>query len=328
MFSRIVLCLVVLSFGMSPAYSQSEEKPDPQSGPVAIEQPVSVAILDVYEKGREVAELGPKIEALLLAELTASPDLMLVERKELEKVLSETELNLSGIVDPKTAARIGHMTGAKVLVSSAAFQVDNMFYIVAKVIGVETTRVVGVSVKSDKDNELAKLVTKLAHDIDDTIKKRKTDLLAPAKKEEDRIASIKSKIGEAELPVLAIEISETHLGRGMLVSSAHTELVRICKAIGFTVVETKKPYSKQPDLILTGNALSEFAVQRQNLVGVRGRVALNAKKRDGTLIVADTQTVSKVDLTEQIAGKVAVEEAALSLAERILPTIVQEWNRK
>ncbi|MFO1066065.1 MAG: hypothetical protein U0892_19570 [Pirellulales bacterium] len=33
------------------------------------------------------------------------------------------------------------------------------------------------------------------------------------------------------------------------------------------------------------------------------------------MIVADTQTVSKVDLTEQIAGKVAVEEAALSLAE-------------
>ena len=43
--------------------------------------------------------------------------MILVERAELEKVLGEAELGLSGTVSPETAARIGHLTGAKVLVT-------------------------------------------------------------------------------------------------------------------------------------------------------------------------------------------------------------------
>ena len=42
----------------------------------------------------------------------------------------------------------------------------------------------------------------------------------------------------------------------------------------------------------------------------------------GRVLAIDRQTAVEVDLTEQIAGKAALQEAAADLAERLLPKIV------
>ena len=61
----------------------------------AAEQPakpavVSVAVLDFQASGAKLAELGPQSAALLNAALSNNPDLILVERQELEKLLNNT----------------------------------------------------------------------------------------------------------------------------------------------------------------------------------------------------------------------------------------------
>ncbi len=65
-------------------------------------------------------------------------------------------------------------------------------------------------------------------------------------------------------------------------------------------------------------------MQRQNVIGVRARVELQVKDRNGKVLVADRQTLSQVALTERIAGRVAIEEATLTLAERILPQVLRK----
>jgi len=55
-----------------------------------------VAILPFQDRGRDAAELGPKVTDLLFAQLIAKPDLYLVEREDIKKLFDEQELNLSG----------------------------------------------------------------------------------------------------------------------------------------------------------------------------------------------------------------------------------------
>src|ERR1051325_6711465 len=77
---------------------------------------LTVAVFDFESKEEGMRDLGPKVAAILNANLSAEPLLITVERAELEKVLSEQELGLSGTVSPDTAAKVGKLTGAKVLV--------------------------------------------------------------------------------------------------------------------------------------------------------------------------------------------------------------------
>ena len=80
------------------------------------QQPLPVAVFDFESKDENVRDLGPKIATLINVNLSADPNLITVERAELDKALGEQELGLSGTVSPDTAAKVGHLTGAKVLV--------------------------------------------------------------------------------------------------------------------------------------------------------------------------------------------------------------------
>src|ERR1041385_116957 len=131
----------------------------------ASDQVLTVAIFDFESKDEGVRDLGPKVASLLNANLSAEPKIIIVERAELEKVLSEQELGLSGTVSPDTAAKVGKLTGAKVLVTGRVFRADKEIFLVAKVIGTETSRVYGELVKggekasiSDLSGELAKKI--------------------------------------------------------------------------------------------------------------------------------------------------------------------------
>jgi len=132
--------------------------------------------LDDFEsKDEAVRDLGPKVASLINAQLSADPHVITVERAELEKALGEQEIGLSGTIDPETAAKVGHLTGAKVLVTGRVFNVGRETMIVAKVIGTETSRVYGDVVRgttgsasvadmsADMAARIAKIVTEKAN---------------------------------------------------------------------------------------------------------------------------------------------------------------------
>ena len=60
---------------------------------------------------------GRDLQDMLAAELVSMDSFQVLERKELEAVLSEQDLGASGRVDKKTAAKIGKVKGAKYLVA-------------------------------------------------------------------------------------------------------------------------------------------------------------------------------------------------------------------
>ena len=84
---------------------------------------------------------------------------------------------------------------------------------------------------------------------------------------------------------------------------------------------------KKADIILKGEGFSEFAgrFQHGNLVTVKARLEVKAIDRATDKVIAiDRQTTVEVDLTEQIAGKKALQEAAAQIAERMLPKLLKK----
>ena len=163
------LLVLLLALGSSASTAHSATTND---------QPLTLAIFDFESKDEGVRDLGPKIATLLNANLSAEPQIITVERAELEKVLGEQELGLSGTVSPDTAAKVGHLTGAKVLVTGRVFKADKELILVAKIIGTETSRVYGELVRAPAAAPIADVSADLAKKIAATVGQKGDTLVA------------------------------------------------------------------------------------------------------------------------------------------------------
>jgi TolB-like protein len=282
---------------------------------------LTVAVFDFESKDEGVRDLGPKVATLVNATLSAEPQLITVERADLEKALGEQELSLSGTVSPDTAAKVGHLTGAKVLVTGRVFKAGDELMIVAKVIGTETSRVYGELVKGRASASIADLSSDLAKKISTTVQEKSETLVAKVETREERVAKIKKSLRSDKLPVVQVKIAERHFGGPVIDPAAETELEKILQDCGFKVVDNKSP--DKPEIEITGEAFSTFGLRKGNLVSCKARVELKARNRNGDIVTVDRQTSVAVDIAEQTAAKAALENATQEIAERVLPKLAK-----
>ncbi len=282
---------------------------------------VSVAVLDFEANDEAVKGLGPKVATLINAHLSANAELVTVERAELEKILGEQELGLSGAVSADTAAKVGHLTGAKVLVTGRVFKVEKELIMVAKVMGTETGRVFGEIVKANSSAPITELSEALAKKIAATVTQKAGLLVAKPVTREDIVAKIKKAIRKENLPKVAVKISERHFGQAVIDPAAETELLKLLQESGFTVVDDGS--KQKADIEIKGEAFSAFGLRKGNLISCRSRIEIKASRTGGDIIAVDRQTSVALDIAEQTAAKTALQQAALELAERLLPKLAQ-----
>jgi hypothetical protein len=286
------------------------------------QQPLPVAVFDFESKDENVSGLGAKVATLVNASLSADPNLVTVERAELEKVLGEQELGLSGTVTPDSAAKVGNLTGAKVLVTGRVFKTDTELFIVAKIIGTETSRVYGELVKGGANASLSILSEDLARKIVTDVTQKGDTLIAKVESHEERVAKIKKELRDKKLPVVSVKISEQHFGQHVIDPAAQTELSLILQQCGFTLADDHS--TNRPAIEITGEAFSEFGMRKGNLQSCRARIEIKARDvAGGNIISVDRQTSVAVDLAEHVAAKTALQNGADELASRLLPKLVQ-----
>ena len=150
-----------------------------------------VAVLPFQDRSKEVTGQGKIVADILFANLVTDPSILLVDREDLETVLKEQELNISGVVNPAQAAQVGQVIGAKIIVTGSVVRAEKTVYLVAKIIGTETTRVLGASIKGTVDEPLDKLSEKLASEVGATILKDAAKLVATPPTRDNRIAALK-----------------------------------------------------------------------------------------------------------------------------------------
>lgn len=314
---RILCSATVLALLMTstlPAQKKEKRAAEPTVYPVAV--------FPFAERGRDAEELGSKVTDLLFANLIVNPEMYLVEREEIDKLFTEQELNRSGLIDPGKTTQIGYLTGAKILVTGSVLVVGDKIYVVAKIIGTETSRVLGASAKGNIDDELDGLVEELAINVAATISERSKDLVAKPVTKEDRLAALVKKLGKGKRPSVWIDIPERHIGQTTYDPAAETELTLFCKELGFEVIDHQAGNRKDADVALIGEGFSQFAARHSNLVSMKARLEVKALDQDGKVLAIDRQTSVAVDLAEHIAGKTALQDAAVNIAERLLPKLV------
>ena len=284
---------------------------------------VTVAIFDFESKDESIRDFGPKIAALVNAHLSAEPRIITVERADLEKVLGEQELGLSGTVSADTAARVGHLTGAKVLVTGRVFKAEKELVVVTKIIGTETSRVYGEVAKgaaaaTSITDLSAEVATKIARKINDNTEA----LIARGETREQRIERLLKNLKAGKRGSVSVKIPEQHFGARVPDPAAETEIGLLLQRAGFTLLDEKS--TEKPDIEITGEAFSATGLRKGNLVACKARVELKAHDRkSGKILAVDRQTSVAVDLTEQTAAKTALQNAAADLSERLLPKLVE-----
>lgn len=289
--------------------------------PLQAAEVLTVAVFDFESKDEAVRDLGPKVSTLLNATLSANADIITVERAELEKVLGEQELGLSGTVSADTAAKVGNLTGAKVLITGRVFNVDKERMIVAKIISTETSRVFGELSKANVGASVSDQASELAEKIGKTIAAKGDTLVAKVETREQRVEALKKRIKSDKLPTISVAIPEQHFGGPVRDPAAQTELLLILQQCGFTIVDEKS--KEKADVEITGEAFSALGMRKGNLISCKARVEVKVHDVPGRkLITADRQTSVAVDIAEQTAAKTALQNAAAELAERIVAKVV------
>ena len=284
-----------------------------------------LAIFPFQERGKEVADMGGKVTDILFANLVANPQIYLVEREELKKLLENLEISQAGLTDPKQSNQVGRLTGAKVLVTGSIFQVGDKTYVVAKLIGTETGRVIGASVKGKLSDDLDTLVEHLAKDVAANLAKQGEQLVGKPVAREDRAQALAKALGaNTPRPAIYIDVSERHVGQVVTDPAAETELAKLCADLGFKVIDRQTGDKSEAEILLVGEGFSQFAARHSNLVSVKARLELKAvDRKTGRVLAVDRQTAIGVDLAELIASKEALQEAAAEIASRLIPAMLK-----
>jgi len=86
--------------------------------------------------------LGEGLQELLAADLSAFPELEVVDRRHLDKVLKEHELSLSGLTEKATQIKVGRLLGARLLLSGTFTLVDSTIKINGHLFEIASSRLV------------------------------------------------------------------------------------------------------------------------------------------------------------------------------------------
>ncbi len=316
------LAVCALATGEPPAASQP------------VDAAVPVAVLDFAASVAGQPELGGQIAEFVAARLSDQPGIRLVERGALTRALTEMELSLSGVVDESKTVKVGRLVGAKLIVTGRAFALGEKQMLTAKLIGTETSLVKVVSAEGAANSDLGALALSLADKLAESIRTDARSLMAEASPAADRIASLQAKLKARKLPVIAVHVSETHVSRAVIDPAVETEIRRVLIDSGFEVravstlsglpagVLSNQPWPKALDgidLVVMGEALSEFGARLGNLQSCGARAEITLLSRDGgRVLLSERATARHIDLEEHLAAKAALEKCGRALSERLL----------
>jgi TolB-like protein len=106
-----------------------------------------------------------KIPEFFHTELSRSTDIILVERKDLNSILNEQALSMTGLINAVTAQEVGRMLSAQYVITGGINKVGHWLRIDAKVINVETGKVVSEKVQSKDEKYLDRMVALLGNNL-------------------------------------------------------------------------------------------------------------------------------------------------------------------
>ncbi len=295
----------------APAVARESSPSAAVQPPPAVAEGVLVptaAVLPFEARGRQAAmeETGKTVAELLFVSLLEGGAVDLVERADLNKALDELHISAVGLASPESQLKLGQLVGAKLLITGSVFEAAGKKYVVAKLIGTETSRVVGCSVSGHGD--YAELVPELAAKVQATLERdtakllpRKTTLFSAA----DRLAEVRGASRKVFLQI------KEDLHQASADPAALTALRKLLLTLDFVPTETRG----EADYIIVCDALATAAGQYHKFSSAEARVELSVyEARGNKLLAAGVRKETLAGASYLTAAKEAVTQATLKLA--------------
>lgn len=131
-------------------------------------QKTKIAVLDfqLQGKGYDTADMGKIVAEWLITALVKEGRFDVIERRLLEKILSEQKLVMTGLVDEESATKLGKLLGVKIIISGSVMKFQGFMEVNARIIDVESASIITAeSVKSSTAVRLEALVVQMAEKI-------------------------------------------------------------------------------------------------------------------------------------------------------------------
>lgn len=110
----------------------------------------------------ELNAMQSGIGEFLQVALSALPDVKLVEREDIDSILSEQELSLSSVVDATSAARVGKLAGAERFIYGSFLESAGKITVVARLADTETATVLATEIADGTADDIATMLQELA----------------------------------------------------------------------------------------------------------------------------------------------------------------------
>jgi len=127
-----------------------------------------VAVLDFQLQGEgfETKDMGSIVAEWFITALVKTGRFDVVERAMLKKILEEQKMGLTGIIDEKTATKLGKILGVKVIISGSVMKLQNIMEVNARIIDVETASIIAAeNVKATASTSLQSLIVQMSDKI-------------------------------------------------------------------------------------------------------------------------------------------------------------------
>jgi hypothetical protein len=286
---------------------------------VESQKSITIGVLSIAGPHRTLAN---NIADLLTANLSTNENFSMVDRTRLDKVQGEMKLALSGNVDADTAAKVGHLTGAKVLVTGREMIPNNAgpMVIIINVVGTENGRVFSETAQGPRSNFVA-MVADLSKRIAGTIQKQSTNLFTVSTHSNEKLLeNLVDQLKGRKLPSVAIKIQEEKSGDAT--SAAGTALRIVFQKTGFTVVDEKS--NQSADVLITGDAVADKPEKRGDVFSCSATISIRAQDRaTGKLISLDLERGTAAGLGDQTTRLEAIQQAAEQLLLKVAPKLAQ-----
>ncbi len=320
--------------------------------PTSQPAPVTVAVMTFESKAPGNPELGAQVADIVTARLSVSGRFVVVERAQLDELLKEQKLVLRGLTNGEKAAQVGKLVGAQLMVFGRIFPVGKELYAVPKIVGVETGKLRGTDSipKIAQTDDLSALIDQTSILLAKAIEEHADELLPARHRLVDPLAELAKKLSGKKLPTIAVVVPEEHRTRQVLDPAAETEIKRVLGLCGYPLVDVgqnaladwakryradkARPWPQQlsgADIVIVGEAFSEYAGQYEQIITCVGRLEANAIDRaTGRIIVADQSTQRAPDLAEALAGKTALQKCGHEVGMRLASAIARHagaWDQ-
>jgi len=99
-----------------------------------------LAVIDFEQKGEQEfrgKQVGEIVAEWLITSLVRTGRFDVVERAQLQKILKEQQLGLTGMLNQETAAKVGELLGVKVIITGSVIRLGNVYDVNTRLINVE-----------------------------------------------------------------------------------------------------------------------------------------------------------------------------------------------